>query len=98
MSDGHASASQGNRSDAVADMTFCATADSSRNLISILNAFHHPGKKKKLFVNLTPTARGIDLIWEDAKTLQAHVFLSKELFQQYRARDQHPTLKVCLSD
>lgn len=93
------SMSQGNRSDAaVADMTFCATADSSRNLITILNALHHPSKKKKQFVNLTPTSRGIDLVWEDAKTLQGHVFLCKELFQQYRARELHPTIKVSLSD
>lgn len=95
-----ASASQGEpRSDAgTVDMSFCAISDSPRNLITILSAFHHPGKKKKLFCNLTPSSRGIDMMWEDAKTLQAHVFLSKELFTEYRCRDQHPTLKISLTD
>ena len=93
------STSQGERSEpATVDFSFCATADSPRNLITILSAFHHPGKKKKLFCNVTPSARGIDMMWEDAKSLQAHVFLSKELFTDYRVRDQQQSFKISLTD
>lgn len=97
-----ASASQGDgRSGTAAsvDMAFCAVGDSPRNLITILSAFHHPGKKKKLFCNLTPSLRGIDLMWEDAKTLQAHVFLSKEMFTEYHPCRETPTThKISLTD
>ncbi len=80
------------------DMEFYCKIANARILSTILSAIHFPrAKNQHVNANVNINARGIQFTVEEAKTLQAHAFLQKELFSEYNFKDKLPSFKVDLT-
>lgn len=93
-----ASADASNQSATLVNVEFYCKIANARILSTILSTIHHPRQKSQhIFANVTISARGIGFVIEEAKSLQAHALLQKELFTDYNYHEKISTFKIDLT-
>jgi cell cycle checkpoint protein len=87
-----------NQSATMVNVEFYCKISNARILSTILSTIHHPRQKSQhIYANVTISARGIGFVIEEAKSLQAHAALQKELFSEYNYHQKISTFKIDLT-
>jgi hypothetical protein len=89
---------ESNQSATLVNVEFYCKIINARILSTILSAIHYPrAKNQHINANVSISPKGIGFTIEEAKTLQAHAFLQKELFAEYKYTEKIAPFKIDLT-